>query len=159
MLWDLDQNEADWSYEKVVQENRNWSFRQVTHFPWSCHICLNMSVLFTVISISDGDNGEVLTVYCNYWQKYLLERFSFQHSLTRHKSSASFSSFYSCQSVYNPITMLAYNSIIHQVKILRTEQSANSHRESRLQIYKADSRQIQLATHYKILKIYFITGI
>ena len=38
MLWRFDQNEAYWSYEKVVQENRNWNFRQVTHFPWSCHI-------------------------------------------------------------------------------------------------------------------------
>ena len=40
MLQGLDQNETQWGYENVVQENRNLDFWQVTHFPWSCHIFL-----------------------------------------------------------------------------------------------------------------------
>ena len=35
----MHQNEGFRRFEKVVQENWNWNFRQVTHFPWSCHIC------------------------------------------------------------------------------------------------------------------------
>ena len=46
LLQGLDQNEGYWSYEKVVQENRNWNFRQVTHFPWSCHILCGLLHLF-----------------------------------------------------------------------------------------------------------------
>ena len=41
IVWGLDQNDAhNWSYEKVVQENRNLNFRQVTHSPWSCLILI-----------------------------------------------------------------------------------------------------------------------
>ena len=46
LLWDLDQNEAFWSFEKVVQEKRNWNFRQVTHFPW-----LIMSHMYPLLSL------------------------------------------------------------------------------------------------------------
>ena len=45
----MHQNEAFWSLEKVVSENRNWNFRQVTHFPWSCHI-YGQKQGFTVMS-------------------------------------------------------------------------------------------------------------
>ena len=32
LQWDLHPNEAFWSYEKVMKENRNWNVRQVIHF-------------------------------------------------------------------------------------------------------------------------------
>ena len=41
---------SKWSicFEKVVEENRNLNFRQVTNFPWSCHICFEIiNFLFT----------------------------------------------------------------------------------------------------------------
>ena len=39
------QNEVFWSFEKVVSENWNWNFRQVTHFPVTCRRCSILSFL------------------------------------------------------------------------------------------------------------------
>ena len=79
MLWGLDQNEAYWSYEKVVQENRNWNFRQATHSPWSCHKCYQICNNWSDTSESTTFTKRVFpfiffifyTIFCSFSQNKL----------------------------------------------------------------------------------------
>ena len=63
----------------MVQENRNWHFRQVTHFPWSCHMCCKM--MLPSPSLRFVSNYHVLIMHLSDNARYM--KLINQHRISR----------------------------------------------------------------------------